>query len=104
MPSPSSTWPEALLLLHQRGWTGEMIDDACVALLGARDGPLLQQRELASWSPERVRGLLREPIPDDESAALCLAADFHDRADPAGDALRSALRDLDAFVAGLDGD
>lgn len=104
MPSPSSTWPEALLLLHQRGWTGEMIDEACVALLGARGSPPLRQRELTSWTPERVREVLREPIPDDESGALCLAADVHDRADPAGSALRSALRDLDAFVASLDGD
>lgn len=95
------TWQEALAFLHARGWRGELVEEACEALARElQEGPL-QGRELADLSPDEVRGVLREPVAEDEARALRLVAEAWDRADAEGDRLRAVLGDLDAFADGL---
>ena len=97
----AGTWPEAVVLLHHLGWTGEMIDDACTALVDACAEGTLQGRDVSSLTPTEVRQVLAEPVREDEARALGRLAELRDRADPDGDALRAALRDLDAYVDAL---
>ncbi len=97
----AATWQEALMLLHERGWSGELIDEACTALVEACAEGELEGREVAELTPAETRRVLEEPIREDELSALCRLAEVHDRADEAGDAMRGALRDLDAFADAL---
>jgi hypothetical protein len=97
----SATWQEALMLLHERGWSGELIDEACTALVEACTEGGLEGREVAGLTPSETRGVLDEPISEEESAALCRLAEVHDRADEEGETMRGALRDLDAFADAL---
>jgi len=97
----SATWQEALMLLHERGWSGELIGDACTALVEACTEGELAGRQVAGLAPAETRRVLNEPIADDESAALRRVAEVYDRADEDGDAVRRALRDLDAFADAL---
>ena len=96
-----ATWQEALMLLHERGWGGELIDGACTALLESCSEGEFEGREVAALTPAETRRVLDEPLPEDESYALCRIAEVHDRADRDGDILRGALRDLDAFADAL---
>ena len=89
------------MLLHERGWGGELIDEACTALLEACGKGDLEGRELAELTPAETRRVLEEPITGDESHALCRLAEVHDRADAEGETMRGALRDLDAFADAL---
>ena len=95
------TWPEALVLLHHLGWSGEMVDGACTALIEACAEGDLEGRQPTSLSTPEVRRVLAEPVRPDEAVALGLVAEIRDHADADGDGLRAALRDLDAFVDDL---
>jgi hypothetical protein len=97
----TGAWQEALMLLHARGWNGELIDEACTALLEACSEGELKGRQVGELSPTEARRVLDEPAEDAEIDALCAVAGLHDRADAAGEALRAALRDLDAFADSL---
>ncbi|MEN8161051.1 MAG: hypothetical protein ABFS41_13345 [Myxococcota bacterium] len=97
----AALWQEALMLLHARGWDGELIDGACTALVEACTDGEFEGREVTALTPEETRRVLEEPVPADESRALCRLAEVHDRADAEGDAMRGALRDLDAFADAL---
>ena len=89
------------MLLHERGWSGELIDQACTALIESCTEGEFQGREVAGLTPAEARRVLDEPVADDESSALCRVAEVHDRVDQEGDAMRGALRDLDAFADAL---
>ena len=95
------TWQEALMLLHARGWGGELIDEACTALVEACTEGELQGREVGGLTPAETCRVLERSIAADESLALCRVAEVHDRADDEGEATRGALRDLDAFADAL---
>lgn len=97
----SVTWQEALMLLHERGWSGELIDEACTALVQACTEGELEGREVARLTPDETRRALDEPISENESSALCRLAEVHDRVDEDGETMRGALRDLDAFADAL---
>jgi len=89
------------MLLRTRGWSGELIDEACMALLEACSEGELQGREVSDLSPSEARRVLAEPADDDELRELCALAALHDRGDSIGDDFRAALRDLDAFADSL---
>jgi len=92
------TWQEALMLLHERGWQGELIDEACDALLEAcAEGTLLGKLP-TELSENEVTAVLRQNPDPEEVLALQLVADTWDRGSSDGDALRAALVDLDAFA------
>ena len=92
------TWQEALMLLHERGWQGELIDEACDALLEAcAEGTLLGKLP-SELSEREVTAILRHSPESDEVLALQAVADTWDQADADGDELRAALVDLDAFA------
>ena len=97
----SATWQEALMLLHERGWGGELIDEACTALVEACAEGEFEGRQVVGLTPAETRRVLNEPVADDERGALCRLAEVHDRADAEGESMRSALRDLDAFADAL---
>lgn len=97
----AGTWPEAVVLLHHLGWNGEMIDDACTALVDACAKGALEGRDVSDLTPSEARQVLAEPIRDDEAAALCRLAELRGQANPDGESLRAALRDLDAWVDAL---
>ena len=99
----SATWQEGLMLLHERGWSGELVDEACTALLEACSEGELVGRDVVGLELAETRRVLEQAISQEESAALCRAAEVHDRADHEGDSMREALRDLDAFAAGFPG-
>ncbi len=95
------TWQEALMLLHERAWRGELVDQACSALLEAcRDGKF-KGVEVRGLTPAEAREVLEEPVTDDEGSAICRLAEVYDGAGAEGDALRAALLDLDAFAEAL---
>jgi hypothetical protein len=96
-----ATWQEALMLLHERGWSGELIDRACTALVEACTEGELEGREVAGLTAAETRRVLDEPIREDENFALCRLAEVHDRADEEGETMRGALRDVDAFADAL---
>ena len=95
------TWQEALMLLHARGWSGELVDEGCTALLEACSEGELEGKEVSELTTAEALSVLAEPVADDEIRALCAAAEIHDRGDSEGDQLRAALRDLDAFADSL---
>jgi hypothetical protein len=97
----SAGWTGALALLHARGWSGELVDEACEALLEACVEGELEGRAVAGLAPGEIAGVLGRGVAPDEAGALCAVAEVHDRADGEGDRLRDALHDLDAFVDGL---
>ena len=97
----SGTWQEELMLLHARGWSGELVDEACGALLEACADGELEGRDVSALAPDEAAGVLAEPVEDDELVALCRLAAVHDRGDAEGDELRTALRDLDAYADAL---
>jgi hypothetical protein len=57
------TWQDALMLLHERGWDGELIDGACTALVEACADGEFEGREVAGLTPEETRRVAggREP-------------------------------------------
>lgn len=86
------------MLLHERGWQGELIDEACDALLEAcAEGTLLGKLP-SELTEAEVTSVLRQRPDSDEILALQAVADTWDRADRDGDELRAALIDLDAFA------
>jgi hypothetical protein len=97
----SATWQEALMMLHERGWNGELIDEACSALVESCSEGEFEGREVGGLTPSETGRVLKNQILDDESSALCQLAEVHDRADRDGDTMRAALRDLDAFADAL---
>ena len=97
----SATWQEALMLLHERGWSGELIDQACTALIEACADGEFEGRDVAGLMPGEARRVLSEPVVDDEGTALCRLAELHDRADDESETMRAALRDLDALADAL---
>ncbi len=97
----AGSWQEQLMLLHARGWNGELIDEACMALLEACSEGALEGKEVAELSPSEAARVLAQPVADDELRVLCGLAALHDRGDATGDELRAALRDLDAFADSL---
>lgn len=97
----AGSWQEELMRLHARGWNGELIDEACTALLEACSEGELQGRDVSQLAPSEARRLVSEPADDDELRALCALAAVHDRSDSVGDDFRAALRDLDAFADSL---
>lgn len=97
----AGTWQEGLMLLHARGWNGELIDEACTALLEACSEGELEGKEVSKLTPGEAQRVLAEPADGDELGALCSLAELHDRGDATGDELRAALRDLDAFADSL---
>jgi hypothetical protein len=97
----AGTWQEGLMLLHARGWSGELIDEGCTALLEACSEGEFQGREVSDLTPSEARRVLLEPADDDELRELCALAALHDRADHIGDEVRAALRDLSAFADSL---
>ncbi len=97
----STNWQEALMLLHQRGWSGELIDEACAALAEACTDGEFKGRDVAELTPAETRRVLDEPISEDENSALCRVAEVHGRADQDGETMRNALPDLDAFAQAL---
>ena len=94
-------WEDALLRLHERGWGGELIDEACVALAEACEEGFLQGRAVFEVSHDEVRKVLREPVTEEETHALRIVAAVHERMDEEGGRLRAALVDLDAFLTAL---
>jgi hypothetical protein len=100
----AGTWQEALMLLHENGWTGEHLDEACEALVeSCLDGEMhgLLLREL---QPSDVSQVLRTSVSSDEARALCRVAEVRELADEEGERVRDAFRDLDAFVNSLSED
>ena len=97
----AGTWQEGLMLLHAHGWSGELIDEACTALLEACSAGELEGKEVGELSADEADRVLREPVAGNELRALLDVAALHDRADAEGDAFRAALRDLDAFADSL---
>ncbi len=97
----AGTWQEALMLLRARGWSGELIDEACTALLDACSEGELKGRAMSELTPSEAQRALAEAPDDDELQALCRLAEVHDRGDSTGDEFRAALRDLDAFADSL---
>jgi hypothetical protein len=97
----SGTWQEDLMLLHARGWNGELIDEACTALLEACAEGALEGRNVGDLAPSEARRVLAQAAQEDEVRALCRVAGVHGRLDSTGEALRTALRDLDAFADSL---
>ena len=97
----AGTWQEGLMLLHARGWNGELIDEACTALVEACSEGELEGREVSGLTPSESCEVLAQRASDEELRALCSLAELHDRGDAVGDELRAALRDLDAFVDSL---
>jgi hypothetical protein len=97
----AGSWQEGLMLLHARGWNGELIDEACIALLAACSEGELEGKEVGELSPSEAQRVLAEPVAADELRALCSLAGLHDRGDVTGDEFRAALRDLDAFADSL---
>jgi hypothetical protein len=95
-----ATWQEALVLLHERGWHGELVDEACTSILEACAGGDLDGRDVGDLAPDEVRHVLSEPVDDEEAEALLVLAEVHDRGDVEGERLRRALLDLDAFADG----
>lgn len=97
----SRTWQEALMLLHSRGWSGELVDEGCTALLEACFEGELEGRAVRELTTAEAQKVLAEPVQDDEVRALCAVAEIHDRGDADGDSLRRALQDLDTFAQSL---
>jgi hypothetical protein len=95
------TWEEALLLLHRRGWRGELIDEACGRIVEACGEGELAGRPVGGLAAEEIAAVLTQPLGDAESRALARVCEVHERADAQGHSLREALRDLDAFVDSL---
>ncbi len=89
------------MLLHERGWHGELIDEACTALVEACVEGELEGRNVVELSADEARAVLDRAIADDEVRALCILAEVHDRGDADGDELRDALRDVDTFADSL---
>ena len=97
----SRTWQEQLMLLHARGWSGELIDEACAALTDACSQGAFEGMQASELTPGQARRVLPEAAADDELRVLCSLAELHDRGDQTGDRFRAALRDLDAFADSL---
>jgi hypothetical protein len=97
----AETWQEGVMLLHARGWNGELIDEACTALLEACSEGELEGKDVRELESNEAQRVLAEPVDDDEIRALCRLASIHDRGDATGDEFRAALRDLDAFADSL---
>jgi hypothetical protein len=89
------------MLLHARGWSGELVDEGCTALLAACFEGELDGKEVYQLTAAEAQSVLAEQVADDEIRALCAVAEIHDRGDGEGDRLRAALRDLDAFADSL---
>jgi hypothetical protein len=97
----AGTWQEELMLLHARGWNGELIDEACTALLEACSEGEFEGKAVSELTPSEAARVLTKPADEDELRVLCNLADLHDRGDATGDEFRTALRDLDAFADSL---
>ncbi len=99
------TWQEALLLLHSRDWSGELVADACEALSVAYDEGTLKGASLEEVRSSQVSALLSEPVDDEEAEALLtLLALLAEGDEDETDLFRNALRDLDAFAERLGAD
>jgi hypothetical protein len=99
--SLAETWQEALLVLHQRGWNGELVDDACAQLVEALLEGDLVGRAARDLTPPEVSAALGQSLAEDEARALVRVSEVHDRTNAEGQGLRDALRDLDAFAESL---
>ena len=97
----AGTWQERLMLLHARGWNGQLLDEACTALLEACSEGEFEGKEVSELTPSEAQRVLAEPAAEDELRVLCSLAELHDRGDATGDEFRAALRDLDAFADSL---
>lgn len=97
----SGTWQEALMLLHERAWAGDLVDEACEALAEACLEGELRGRPVRDLTVEEVRKVLEHRVSPEEARALCRVADVRGRADADGIQSREALRDLDAFADSL---
>ncbi len=86
------------MLLHERGWQGELIDEACDALLEACAEGSLLGKLLSELTEAEVVEILRQRPDPDEVTALQAVANTWDQADRDGAELRAALVDLDAFA------
>lgn len=95
----AGTWQEALMLLHERGWPGELVDEACEALIESCLEGKFQGRLIRELTLHEVRRILGQQLSSEESRALCGVAEVRDRS---GD-VREALRDLDTFADSLGG-
>jgi hypothetical protein len=97
----AGTWQEGVMLLHARGWNGELIDEACTALLEACSEGEFEGKEVNELTPSEIERVLAKSTDEDELRVLCSLAGLHDRGDATGDEFRAALRDLDAFADSL---
>lgn len=97
----AETWQEALMLLHERAWHGNLVDEACEALAEACLEGAFQGRMIRQLTVDDIRVVLRNRISPEEANALCYVAEIRVRSGPDGQHLREALRDLDAFADSL---
>jgi len=97
----AGTWQEALLLLHRRGWHGELVDEACERLIEACLEGELAGRPTGDLTQHEIARVLGQSPTEEEARALARVSEVHDRTDPDGHALRDALGDLDAFAEAL---
>jgi len=86
------------MLLHSRGWHGELVDEACEQLIESCFEGELEGRPVGDLTQEEITHILTQSVAEEEARALARVSDVHDRADADGQALRAALRDLDAFA------
>ena len=97
----TGTWQEDVMLLHARGWSGELVDEACAALIEACAEGAFAGRNVSELAPGEAQRVLAQTAGEDELRALCRLAGIQGRLDATGEALRGALRDLDAFADSL---
>ncbi len=95
------TWQEALMLLHERAWHGDLIDEACEVVAEACLEGEFRGRSMRQLTADDLRKVLRHRLTPEEARALCHVAEVRGRSDHDGGQLREALRDLDAFADSL---
>ena len=97
----AGTWQEALMLLHERAWHGDLIDEACEALAEACLEGGFRGQEMRQLTVDDVCNVLEHRVSVEEASALCRVAEVRARFDLDGRQSREALRDLDAFADSL---
>ena len=97
----AGTWQEALMLLHERAWHGELVDEACEALVEACLDGAFRGRMVRDLTVDEINKVLRQRVSPAEARALSHVAEIRDRPDGEGKRSREALRDLDAFADSL---